>query len=107
MAPGFAARCTGHTIEKEECGEHRLKSVPPGSGRQGPGGSDGGPSARLKSCAYTIRTARLRPLSVSLLQRGYLILAMRAVVGYFWNWAASWPGMTRSGLPPASSIIRD
>src|ERR1700676_89767 len=32
----------------------------------------------------------------------HLILAMRPVVGYFWNWSASWPGMTRSGLPPAS-----
>ena len=38
----------------------------------------------------------------------HLILAMRpsAVVGYFSNCKASWPGMTRSGLLPASSIMR-
>ena len=37
---------------------------------------------------------------------GHLILATRPVVGYFWNCSASWPGMTRSGLPPASWIMR-
>jgi len=36
----------------------------------------------------------------------YLILAMRPWVGYFWNCKASWPGMTRSGSPPASWIMR-
>jgi hypothetical protein len=35
-----------------------------------------------------------------------LILAMLPWAGYFWSCRASWPGMTQSGLPLASLIMR-
>jgi hypothetical protein len=72
------------------------------------GGDRGSQAARAIRFAGIVGEAfdRHSDLRPCLSSAGHFILAIRPVVGYFWNCSASWPGMTRSGLPPASWIMR-